>query len=163
MKLHVWGDPDRDLEACRAARKAMGDDTPLMLDSTSLYNRQDALRVGRELERLGFFWYEEPICDWDIEGCAELARMLDIPLAGTERLYEGRPAHFVPYLVRGAVDIVRADARRGITLAKRVADMCQAFGVNCELHTWGSGLTTIANLHVMCSIANCAFFEKPVP
>ena len=89
--------------------------------------------------------------------------MLDIPLAGTERLYEGRPAHFVPYLVRGAVDIVRADARRGITLAKRVADMCQAFGVNCELHTWGSGLTQIANLHVMCSIANCAFFEKPVP
>jgi L-alanine-DL-glutamate epimerase-like enolase superfamily enzyme len=61
------------------------------------------------------------------------------------------------------VDLVRTDARRGITLAKKVADLCDAFNMNCELHSWGSCVSQAANVHVMCAIHNCDFFEKSVP
>ncbi|MCL4371166.1 MAG: hypothetical protein M1380_09705 [Chloroflexi bacterium] len=150
------------MEACQAAR-AGAPDFDLMLDNAGSYSRAEALWVGRELEKLNFYWYEEPIPDSDLEGLAELTRALDVPIAGTERLYEGNPTHFAPYLANHIVDIVRTDARRGITLAKKVADLCAAFSTNCELHSWGSIIGQAANLHVMGAVKNCDFFEQPVP
>ena len=61
------------------------------------------------------------------------------------------------------MDIIRTDARRSITLAKKVSDMCAAFSMQSELHSWGSIVGQAANLHVMGAIKNCAFFEQPVP
>ena len=37
--------------------------------------------MGRELERRNIYWFEEPLSPDDIEGCAELQRKLDIPIA----------------------------------------------------------------------------------
>jgi L-alanine-DL-glutamate epimerase-like enolase superfamily enzyme len=162
MKLHVKGEPRWDVEACQAAREgAPGFD--LMLDSTGHYNRRDALWVGRELERLNFYWYEDPLPETDVDGLTELTRLLDISIAGAEFLYEATPSHFVPYLTGHISDIIRTDARRGITLAKKVADLAGAFNVNCELHSWGSIIGQAANLHVMGAVKNCDFFEQPVP
>lgn len=124
---------------------------------------QAALWVGREIEKLNDHWYESPLWDWDIEGLSELTRILDIPIAGAEYLYECNPTHFVPYVAKNVVDIIRTDARCGITLAKKVADLCAAFSVDCELHSWGSIIGQTANLHVMCAIKNCTFFEQAVP
>lgn len=162
IKVHVRGEPKWDVEACKALR-AGAPELDLMLDSSCHYNRKDALWVGRQIEKLDFYWYESPLPDSDVEGLAELARALDIPIAGAEYLYECNPTHFAPYLSGHVVDILRADARRSITMAKRVADMCAGFSVNCELHSWGSIVTKAANLHVMGAIANCEFFEQPVP
>lgn len=162
MKLHVRGDPKWDVEACQAARSG-APDFDLMLDSSGYYTRRDALWVGQELEKLNFYWYEDPIPETDVEGLTELTRMLEIPIAGAEFLYEATPAHFVPYLTDHISDVVRTDARRGITLAKKVADLCAAFSVNCELHSWGTIIGQAANLHVMGAVKNCDFFEQPVP
>ena len=162
IKIHVKGEPQWDVEACKALR-AGAPNLDLMLDSSCYYTRQEALWVGRELEKLNFYWYESPLPDTDIEGLTELTRMLDIPIAGTEYLYECNSTHFAPYVRQHVVDIVRTDARRSITLAKKVSDMCAAFDVNCELHSKGSLLSQVANLHVMGAIKNCEFFEHPEP
>lgn len=162
IKIHVRGDPKWDVEACKALRSG-APDLDLMLDSSCHYGRKDALWVGREIEKLNFYWYESPLPDSDIEGLTEITRILDIPIAGAEYLYECNPTHFAPYLAGHVVDIIRADARRSITMAKRVADMCAGFHVNCELHSWGSIISKTANLHIMGAIRNCEFFEQPVP
>jgi len=162
MKLHVKGKPAWDLEACEAARAA-APDMDIMLDSSCHYDRRQALQVGRAIEKLGFRWFESPLADSDVEGLTELTRTLDIPVAGTEYMYECNPTHFAPYISNHVVDIVRTDARRGITLAKKIADMCAGFHMNCELHSWGSIIGQAANLHVMGAIQNCEFFEQPVP
>jgi len=73
--------------------------------------------------------------------------MLDIPVAATETLYYANPAHFVPYLTQHVADIIRTDAIRGITLAKKASDLCDAFNVKCELHGWGFATCQFANLH----------------
>jgi L-alanine-DL-glutamate epimerase-like enolase superfamily enzyme len=134
-----------------------------MLDVNCVYDRREALIVGRELERLRFYWYEEPLPNTDMDGYKELCRALDLPVAATETLYYANPAHFVPYLKDGIVDIVRTDALRGITLAKKVSDLCEAFNVKCELHGWGYATSQFANLHVAGASRNSDFFEKMEP
>ncbi len=163
IKLHPSGGAKEHLEACRATRDAVGDDVDLMLDSMCRYDRREALMVGRELEKLNFYWYEEPLWNSDLEGNRELSRLLDIPIAATEALYTTKPAHFTPYIADHIVDIIRADAQRGITLAKKVADMCDAFGMKFEPHSWGYAASQFANLHIIGAIKNCDFFEKMEP
>jgi L-alanine-DL-glutamate epimerase-like enolase superfamily enzyme len=164
MKLHVRGsDPKRHLKACTMTREAVGPDFDLMIDCHAVYDRSTAIAVGQELERLNFYWMEEPIVDTDIEGLADICRALRIPIAAGEGLYSGNPCHYAPYLFRNAADIIRTDARRGISLVKKLADTCDTLGVKCEPHSWGSVIGQAANLHVMAAIRNCDFFEKAVP
>jgi L-alanine-DL-glutamate epimerase-like enolase superfamily enzyme len=123
--------------------------------------------MGRELERLNYYWYEEPLIDPDIEGYAELARQLEIPVVGTEWAHGGLwGVYMIPqYLVRRAVDIVRSDVswKGGITGLLKTFHLCEAFNVNCEVHTAMMSLMDVANLHVICAKKNCEFFEYAGP
>ena len=163
IKLHVLGGPQEHIAACRAAREAVGDGIDLMLDSHCRYDHREALIVGRELERLHFYFYEEPLPNTDIEGYRELCQALDIPVAATETMYWSDPAHFTPYMFRRIADIVRPDAKYGITMTKKVADMCDAFGVKFELHGFGFACCQFANLNIMGSCRSTDFFEKMLP
>jgi L-alanine-DL-glutamate epimerase-like enolase superfamily enzyme len=163
IKLHPRGGAKEHVEACRVTREAVGDKVDLMLDSMCRYDRREALWVGRELEKLNFYWYEEPLWNSDLEGNKELSQLLDIPIAATEALYTIKPDHFVPFIADHIVDIIRPNAERGITLTKKVADMCDAFGMKAELHSWGYAARQFANLHVMGAIRNCDFFESMEP
>ena len=62
-KIHPPRDPEQDIKVCQAVRKAVGDDFKLMLDSTWSYGYTDALRVGRAIEEMGYYWYEDPMSD----------------------------------------------------------------------------------------------------
>ena len=83
-KIHAVGDPALDIKICTDIRKAVGDAYPLMIDVVSGYDQDQALRVGRALEELGFLWYEEPLREYDIHGYKMLADKLDIPIAAVE-------------------------------------------------------------------------------
>jgi len=163
-KLHV--DPEITVEACRASRRAGGDDMVLMFDGGPYQQRELALRIGKLLDELNFYWFEEPILDSDIEGLIKLREKLDIPIAATETPLMSM--YSIPeYLLRRAVDIVRPDVMiyGGITPCKKIADMCDAFGMQCELHSGAHGfpICNIANLHVECAIKNCEFHEVRWP
>jgi L-alanine-DL-glutamate epimerase-like enolase superfamily enzyme len=162
-KLHPKGGYDRDLASCRAVREALGPDIRLMSDPVATYTHGEALRMGRELEKLDYYWFEEPLIDPDIEGYAELARALDIPVVGTEWAHGGLwGVYTVPqYLVRRAVDIVRSDVswKGGITGLLKTFHLCEAFNMQCEVHTAMLSLMDVANLHVICAKRNCEYFE----
>ncbi len=40
--------------------------------------------------------------------------------------------------------------------------LCEAFGVNCEVHTTTNALKDVTNLHLSCMIRNCEYFEVPI-
>jgi L-alanine-DL-glutamate epimerase-like enolase superfamily enzyme len=164
LKLFPGGVLRRDIGICRAVRDAVGPDTELAVDSVFSYDRRDALTFGRALEDLDFKWFEDPLPDTDIEGYAQLARALDIPVAAGDTDYltlETLPE----YVLRGALDIVRADVafKGGITPVKKMADICDAFGLACELHHAGNGLMNAANLHVALSMKGETHFEVMQP
>ena len=57
-KLHPPGNVDFDLRAYRLCREAVGPDFKLMADPVAAYNHDQALRMGRELEKLNYYWLE---------------------------------------------------------------------------------------------------------
>jgi L-alanine-DL-glutamate epimerase-like enolase superfamily enzyme len=153
----------RDIDACRAVRRAVGDEMVLMSDPVAAYDLPQAVRVGRELEQLGFLWLEEPLWDQHIEAYAELARTLDIAICGAEWGGDGLsgPAATAEYIVRHAVDIVRSDVswKGGVTGLKKTAALAEAFGLRCEIHMTLYAMLDLANLHVACAIPNCQYLE----
>lgn len=164
VKLHAFGEPRKDMEVCAAVRDAVGDEYVLMLDATSAYDYQDALMVGRELERLGYHWFEDPVRDDDVAGCIELCRALDIPVLMGESTHRGIWP-FAHYLAVGAADCLRAvgDVMGGITGLRKVGALAEAHNRRLEPHSYGSTLVQAAHLHHMLSVRNCEFFELPVP
>jgi L-alanine-DL-glutamate epimerase-like enolase superfamily enzyme len=163
-KIHPPGVPEADIRICQAVRRAVGDGFRLMLDSTWSYRYDQALRVGRAIEELGFYWYEDPLADDDLYGCMKLREKLDIPLMATE-YSAGGFTNYVPWILNRATDYLRGDVavKGGITALVRTAHLAQAFAMNYEVHHGGNSLNNVANLHVIMAIANCEYFEVLLP
>jgi L-alanine-DL-glutamate epimerase-like enolase superfamily enzyme len=163
-KLHTFDVPARDIDSCRAMRRAVGADFTLILDPVNSYDRQGALRVGRALDELGFEWFEAPLPDDDVEGYAELCRALDVPIANGEVRVRGL-RDYAELVRHGAVDIVRcaADVQGGITTLRKAGALAESFSRRLEPRCYGSTLVQAAHLHWSLSVANCRFFEVPEP
>src|SRR5207302_8019366 len=70
-----------DLAALNAVRRSISrDDIAIMVDYNQALTSADAIRRGRELEKEGIYWLEEPIAHEDYEASAALARELRVPL-----------------------------------------------------------------------------------
>lgn len=153
-----------DLEVFSAVREAAGSEFILMADPGTDWTFEKALRIGRYLEKLNYYWLEEPFRDYHVEKYAKLTAALDIPIAGTEATHGGSWGVAQAIAAR-AVDIVRADVswKSGVTGTMKIAHMAEAFGMNCEIHTTVMGPMDIANLHVSCAIRNCEYFELHMP
>jgi D-galactarolactone cycloisomerase len=70
-----------DVRSVRAVRDRLGDDFLLYTDAAGVYDRAQALQLGRELEALGVAWLEMPIAPEDVDGYGMLAEALTIPIA----------------------------------------------------------------------------------
>ena len=155
LKLHTWQppipwapDPVKDVAACRAVRECVGDDMDLMLDPYHFYTREEALYLGRELEKLNYHWIEEPMDEHSIASYAWLTEQLDISVVGPE-VAEGKMQTRAEWIVRRASDISRGGVWDvgGITPLMKIAHLCESFGVRMEVHGGGAG-----NLHALCAM-----------
>lgn len=159
-KLHPHGEPRADIDICRAVRDAVGNDTLLMLDSMWAYQYQDALRVGRAIEELDYYWYEDPLVEEDIYNYVKLHDKLDIPIMSTEYA-PGRFYGMSSWITQYATDILRGDVAvsGGITPLLKICHLAEAFNMKCEIHHGGNSLNNVANLHVTMAVPNCEFYE----
>jgi D-galactarolactone cycloisomerase len=82
-------DPRDDLALVKAIRQEVGDHITLMVDVNCRYHGDvaTALRVGRQLEALDIYWYEEPLSPEHVDGYRTLAAALDIPVAAGEAAF----------------------------------------------------------------------------
>ncbi len=164
FKLHPPGDPQLDIDCCEAVREAVGPEMVLMSDPVGgNYDHEDAVRVGRALEKLDYLWLEEPFYDHDIHGLEQLSRTLDIAICAAE--WNSDFYSKINYLRTGAADIIRADVSwtGGVTGTLKSAHIAEGFGVNCEIHMTVLSLMDVANLHVALAIKNCRYLELPYP
>ena len=164
MKAYKTHPPGRtveeDIDIHRAVREAVGDGFTLMADPVQPYTLEEAIRFGRELEKLGYKWLEEPLPDEAFGALRELTRVLDIPVVGTEVLAK-HPYSVAECLATRVVDAVRADPSwtGGITGTLKTARLAEAFHVNCELHTCILHPLELVNLHLNGAIANSTYLE----
>lgn len=163
IKLHTWmpagaiaPDPVLDVKACAAVREAVGPDIKLMLDAYHWYSRTDALFLGRELQKLDYHWYEEPMDEASMTTYKWLADNLDIPVLGPE-VAMGKHMVRAEWAASGACDILRTGVFDvgGLTPALKCAHVAESFNMNCEIHGGGPG-----NLTVTLCIKNCIWYER---
>jgi L-alanine-DL-glutamate epimerase-like enolase superfamily enzyme len=150
---------EEDLDRVRAVRAAVGEDFRLMVDANNAWGMTTALAAGREYDRLGIHWLEEPVATDDRAGSARLAAGLDVPIAGYET--ESQLSGFRDLVNAGAVDIVQPDViwAGGITPCRRIAALAYAAGLPCVPHVYSTAVSIAANLHFMASLPNCYLLE----
>lgn len=148
-----------DLRVLRALRDAMGEDFAIYADAAGVYSRADALRLGQALEELGIGFFEMPIPPEDVEGYAELAQRLAIPIA----LDSIMSRHETVELIRNrAIDLVQPDVCRagGITECRRIAELADAFGLAFQPHvSIGSAIHVAASAHLAVAMPNAMVCE----
>ena len=158
FKIQFWDGIDEDIPRFRAAREAVGPDYPLMQDAAGMYSFTQALEAGRELGRLGYYWFEEPIPDRQLFQLQRLTHDLEVPILSgeTSRVYELAEGMRI-----GAFDIARGDVhlKEGITGLRKAIGMADLLGFDLEVHGIGQPLLECANLHVSASMTNGRWCE----
>ena len=163
IKVKVALPVREEMRRINAIREAVGGEMELMADANHAYDFANAIRLGREMERLGFVWFEEPVLPDDLGGYEELCRSLDIAIAGGENLYGARA--YANVLARRALDVVQPDltAMGGISEARKVISLGELAGARVVPHIWGTGIGTFAALQVMAAIPDQPPTWKPEP
>lgn len=154
--------PQADIEFVSAIRDAVGPEIRLMVDANCAYSEDvaSALLVGRALEKLDIYWFEEPIASNDIEGYVHLAGALDIRIAAGEADFMSFGSR--EFFRRRAIDIVQPNISRtgGITEARRIAAMARAFHIPYAPHTGScSAVCLAATLQFSVALPNFLTFE----
>ena len=151
-KMKVGLGPEKDIRLAEAVRKGIGDGFPFMVDANHCYTSSDALYVGRALEEMNAFWFEEPVPPEDLEGYLELKSLLDIKIAGGE-------AEFTRWgwrniLQKRCVDLAQPEvcALGGISEYLKVLAMAHAHFVPVVNHVWGSAIAVATNLQLLAAM-----------
>ena len=153
MKMKVGGlSPADDLREVAGIRRAIGDDILLMADANGAYDSRTAMQVGAGLEAQGVAWFEEPVQRGDLDGYLEVRRALSLPVTGGEHL--GSLDAFREYVARRVVDVLQPDVANcgGLSGARRIAALAQAFHVRVFPHVWGTPVAVAAGLHLAATL-----------
>ncbi len=164
-KLHPPGKSlEEDLAIHTACRAEVGSEFDLMSDPVAFMSYPEALRYGRHLEELGYLWFEEPMQDENMPALKALTESLDIAVVGTETLAK-HPYSVAACIAERVVDVVRADVSwsGGVTAVMKTAQMAEAFGMNCEIHTSIFHPLEMVNLHLCGAVKNCSYLELLMP
>jgi L-alanine-DL-glutamate epimerase-like enolase superfamily enzyme len=159
VKLFAGRGVGPDLAEVARFRDRFGSGIELLVDAQWRYSRADALLLGRGLQELGVQLLETPINPEDVEGHADLARSLDLPIALGET--ERTCWQVLPFLHRSAVDVLQPDVGRcGITEARRIALLAELHNVPVALHCGvGFGPYIAASIHVAAAVPNLLYVE----
>ena len=152
MKMKIGLGPKEDLKLVSAVRDAIGDDFKLMVDANHAYNKNDALYVGKGLDEMDIYWFEEPVAPEDHDGYKELKEKLKTNIAGGE-------AEFTKYgwnqlIKNNCIDIAQPEVcgLGGITEYLKGSALAQSNFIPIVNHVWGSALSVAVNLHLLTSL-----------
>ena len=152
MKMKIGMGPKEDLKLVSAVRDAIGSEFKLMVDANHAYNKNDALYVGRGLDEMNIYWFEEPVAPEDYDGYKELKEKLKTNIAGGE-------AEFTKYgwnqlIKNNCIDIAQPEVcgLGGITEYLKVSALAQSNFIPIVNHVWGSALSVAVNLHLLTTL-----------
>jgi len=168
VKMEVLFDDlvtDRELVVCiREGRKLLGDGITMMLDFGYRWRDwHDALWVLKKVEDCDIYFAEAPLKHDDLHGHARLAARAPTRICGAEAAatrFEIRE-----WIEVGKVDIVQPNIGRagGFTEMRRIADLCELYGVQCVPHGWKTGITSACGLHFQAACPNVPYIEYLAP
>jgi len=155
VKMKVGGEPmSVDVERVRAVRDAVGPKVDILIDANNKWNAYDAIRFGRKVEKYDPYWFEEPVEPDDFMGCAEVKRVLDIPIVAGENEFTRWGARDL--VQAQSADILNLDTviAGGITEYRKIAALASAYHIPVAPH----GNPHMA-VHLLASTPNTLIME----
>src|SRR5580700_6396835 len=136
-----------DIAKAKAVRKLVGNGFPLAFDANNGYSVGGAIRVGRALEELGYWWFEEPVQHYHLKAMGEVARKLDITVSAGEQTYT---LSALADLIEAGVRMVQPDIVKmgGITGLMQAQALCRSHGVELVPHQTQPTIGHMASLHI---------------
>lgn len=151
-KMKVGFGPRDDVKLAQAVRRGVGAEFPFMVDANHCYTTADAFYVGRALEELDAYWFEEPIAPEDLNGYRELRAGLKVNIAGGEA--EFSRWGWRALLESRGLDIAQPEvcALGGISEYLRVLALAHAHFTPVANHVWGSAVSVATNLQLLAAM-----------
>ena len=146
-------------EYVKTVRDIIGYEIPLASDHFGHMGVENAIRIGKALDKFTLAWYEDMIPWQLVDQWKMLKGRVDTPVATGEDIYckEG----FEPLVEAKAISVAHPDLATsgGILETKRIADYCREAGIPIALHQAGSPVVAMANVHCAASIDNFIALE----
>jgi L-alanine-DL-glutamate epimerase-like enolase superfamily enzyme len=162
LKLALRRGPDSDEFAMvKEIAAALAPDAQVAVDALGAFHLNEAVRMGRELDRIGnIAWFEDALLPDDLPKYPELAKSVDTAICAGEML--STRYQFRDLLINRGADMINPDLGRagGITECRRIAWIADAFGALWAPHvSTGSAPYMAASIHMAVSSPNCAMME----
>jgi muconate cycloisomerase len=143
-----------DVARVKAIRAAVGPDVRLRVDANQGWDRPAALRAIRAMEPYDLDFVEQPVPRWDLDGLAEIARAVSVPIMADESC--GSPQDALAIARRGGVSILALKLTKSAGLANTmaIARIAEAAGLGCYVGCMiETSLGTAAYLHAALAAA----------
>ncbi len=127
--LKIGLDPAADLRNAKAIREAFGDDIVLRVDANASMNFDAAATLLRKLEPYDIDVAEQPIAIWDVDGLAELSRMVAMPIMADESVSTDHS--LLDIIKRRAATVVQTKTAKngGIHYIRKLWNLAEAAGM----------------------------------
>ncbi|MBM1218672.1 galactonate dehydratase [Ponticoccus sp. SC2-23] len=131
-----------------AAREGAGDAMDIMVDLHGRTSAAMAIQYAEVLKPYRPWFLEEPCQPEDVGGIARVAQATTIPIASGERLCHRH--EFLQLLQAGAISVAQPDVCHagGLTEVRRIAALCDTFGVSMAPHNPLGPVATMVNIHL---------------
>ncbi len=138
----------------KAVRDAVGSEVDILLDMSAELTTDAIIRIGRRMEELNIFFFEEPVDPFDVEALKKVSEHVNIPIAVGERIYTRYG--FRRIMECHAADILQPDIGNtgGIMETKKIAAMAEVYSMRVQPHTCASPVSTAAALQLDACIPN---------
>ncbi|MGP9785264.1 galactonate dehydratase [Glutamicibacter sp. 287] len=157
--IDTWDKVQGCLENVQAVRDAVGENVGIGVDFHGRVHKPMAKVLLKELEPFKLMFIEEPVLSENVNSMLEPLRNSSTPIALGERLFSRWD--FKDILASGAVDIIQPDPSHcgGITEARKIAAMAEAYDVAVALHCPLGPIALAANLQIDAGAYN-AFIQE---
>jgi len=155
-----------DVALVKAVREGVGEGIKVIIDAGRPWQCSHSwvIQTAKQIEKYNVYFLEEPVNPDDVDGLAEIARNVDLPISSGETM---STVHEYKNLIdRKAVDILQPDPSRvGITQWRIIAKLAEAANMMCVPHDWSTGINILAQIHLVASIPNGELVEymRPEP
>jgi len=158
--VDTWDKVDRAVASVAAVRDAVGPNIGIGVDFHGRVHKPMAKVLLRELEPYRLMFVEEPVLSEHVDGFVDVLRQSPIPIALGERLFSRWDAKTI--LSSGAVDIIQPDPSHcgGITEARKIAHMAEAYDVALALHCPLGPIALAACLQIDAGCYNATIQEQ---
>ena len=165
LKMKIGFGKDRDIKRMKRVRELVSDRIDIMVDANQAYDFMTCLELLPCLTDLKVRWLEEPMPWQSFEGYKELRKKTGIAIAGGEAEFDYQG--FIEVIRQRVVDVVQPDlaASGGLTHARRIAVLAEAFQVDFQPHVFGTVLALPAAVQLLASLTNnqpWMLFPRPV-